>query len=1177
MRAADILKLPRAEQSKKLGELELEVLKALAGGLVDEAKTRQLKFQTALANKSFLNQVGKDQLKQQMVNFLKFFPEVQSDRLAIDREFKRQEDRLDAIIEDINNNRLPSYRHWELVHEALFVEADAETSRLRSSRTFLSYAIPKLKNANILRDFLANLKYQLGEAQFKLYINTPLLLAGMDEAITLEDLYLKKQTNLNTVELEVLNKDKDKKNVLVEYLSLGNGKNTVNIGNVNTHIASAHRSADESHVGAFKLMVEANPSLGISADYQEHSSSGEKLPRKIEIKNKGGLDTFVAENLGLLKKDIEELIKADPKELYNIYIRASDKDLLYENLTGEEQEKAERKVKSLLFMANAALRFMNNMINDHKCNSGTYEYKTDDKATCGLTMEEMVAVVNWASKDKGSFRQKSKPEDVLFALIRQIYDMRRGYDIDYGTDKPEEDIFPEDIGRDNNRCHGGCVNSLASALSSIHTAYNVKKIERADIEREIKEIYGKIAEDKVGLIDKERDREMLETWNSTGRVTGEFSRTLQDIFEAKYRKGFEDDYKGYIDDRTFESIIESGLDNVPMPEGLNQAYAIEEMSVESLYFAIMNGNIPILHLDEDKGYESTLNYLDRLKGKGDLITQLVSRALAGKIIEPGVQRVLLHLSRSKLEERYGNKEILRIEDKSILLNDIAGLSEKALKELVEAESLDKISEFSIENDIPELLAFCVLKFKGIFTKERLKATYGYREETILHSAADRDQVEIVKMILEPFSEQDRKELLSFSRDKHGRTPLHWAAYRGKAEVIKVMLEPFSEQNRKEPLSVKDEYGDTPLHNAAHVGNTEVIKVMLEPFSEQNRKELLSFSRDKRGRTPLHIAAYEGHTEVVKVMLEPFSKQNRKELLSFKDENGRTPLHFAAFNHKVEILKVMLEPFSEQERKERLSFTDIYGKTPLHFAADRGQVEILKVMLEPFSGQERKERLSFRDKDGMTPLHFAAFSHKVEIVKTILEPFSEQERKERLSFTDIYGKTPLHWAARMGNTEVVKVMLEPFSEQEKKELLSFRDESGITPLYSAANEGYAGVMRVILEPFSEQDRKELINAKNSDEIPLYMSIKDDSKNKDVKKLLREHGVETSSEIKRLDAFVGGIVRLALSSAALYGLHSFTSFPKNITSSAKICAGIAITGVIIEYFADTVEFSQSYRSI
>jgi hypothetical protein len=75
--------------------------------------------------------------------------------------------------------------------------------------------------------------------------------------------------------------------------------------------------------------------------------------------------------------------------------------------------------------------------------------------------------------------------------------MRRGYDIDQGIDKPDELRFPANPGTDHNRCVGGGVNSLSWALASDHIAYNPKKIERGDIEREVSQIYEKIIADHV--------------------------------------------------------------------------------------------------------------------------------------------------------------------------------------------------------------------------------------------------------------------------------------------------------------------------------------------------------------------------------------------------------------------------------------------------------------------------------------------------------------------------------------------------------------------------------------------------------------------------------------------------------------------------------------------------------
>ena len=60
-------------------------------------------------------------------------------------------------------------------------------------------------------------------------------------------------------------------------------------------------------------------------------------------------------------------------------------------------------------------------------------------------------------------------------------------------------------------------------------------------------------------------------------------------------------------DDTFHATIEQGLDNVKMPEAISTG--IEQMGFDEIKGAISEGLLPLLHLDQDHGYESTLNYL----------------------------------------------------------------------------------------------------------------------------------------------------------------------------------------------------------------------------------------------------------------------------------------------------------------------------------------------------------------------------------------------------------------------------------------------------------------------------------------------------------------------------------------------------------------------------------------
>lgn len=147
--------------------------------------------------------------------------------------------------------------------------------------------------------------------------------------------------------------------------------------------------------------------------------------------------------------------------IYVITIQKKFKIIEYKDLEAKDKESFDKKVKGLCFQANAAKRYIDNMVTDHECSSRDYSYKTDEINSCGLTMEQMVAASYWASKDKGNFKNSDVTEKGNFlSLVRQIYDMKRGDDIVRSTDKPEELEFPANPGTDHNRCSGGAVNSL---------------------------------------------------------------------------------------------------------------------------------------------------------------------------------------------------------------------------------------------------------------------------------------------------------------------------------------------------------------------------------------------------------------------------------------------------------------------------------------------------------------------------------------------------------------------------------------------------------------------------------------------------------------------------------------------------------------------------------------------
>jgi len=196
----------------------------------------------------------------------------------------------------------------------------------------------------------------------------------------------------------------------------------------------------------------------------------------------------------------------------------------------------------------------------------------------------------------------------------------------------------------------------------------------------------------------------------------------------------------------------------------------------------------------------------------------------------------------------------------------------------------------------------------------------YNESTLLHWAAENDNIAFVKLLLNaPGIQVNAKSgYIQF-------TPLMRAVQKGNTEIVELLL--------KTPGVVaeeKDNYGQTPLHWAARYGYINIVELLLKtPGIEV-------FTADNEGLTPLHGAARRGHTGIVQILLD-----TPKIAINARDNYSVTPLHLAAKEHNTEVLKLLLNSAGIQVNAE-----DLQGRTPLRWAteSDWGReviVEILK--------------------------------------------------------------------------------------------------------------------------------------------------------------------------------------------------------------------------------------------
>jgi hypothetical protein len=122
---------------------------------------------------------------------------------------------------------------------------------------------------------------------------------------------------------------------------------------------------------------------------------------------------------------------------------------------------------------------------------------------------------------------------------------------------------------------------------------------------------------------------------------------------------------------------------------------------------------------------------------------------------------------------------------------------------------------------------------AIINNPMLNSAYG---RTMLHKAANCDEIEIVRLLLE-----NKADLTTKSSE--GKTPLHCAISNASVETAKLLIA------YKADHAVKDSSEMTPLHYAAWYSRPESIKLLLKHKADPNVK-------DTRNRTPLDISKSE---------------------------------------------------------------------------------------------------------------------------------------------------------------------------------------------------------------------------------------------------------------------------------------------------------------------------------
>ncbi|KAM7492103.1 hypothetical protein LguiA_035024 [Lonicera macranthoides] len=258
-------------------------------------------------------------------------------------------------------------------------------------------------------------------------------------------------------------------------------------------------------------------------------------------------------------------------------------------------------------------------------------------------------------------------------------------------------------------------------------------------------------------------------------------------------------------------------------------------------------------------------------------------------------------------------------------------------------------------------------------KKYVKQVTGRQNDTKLHLAAQRGDLEAVKKILNDidsqmvgtFSGEDFDVEVAEIRasivnevNELGDTALYTAAEKGLLGIVKELLK----YSNEETISKKNRSGFDPLHVSAKQGHHEIVQVLLD------HNPGLSKTIGPSNATPLISAAYGGHTAVVNELL-----QKDCSLLDISRSNGKNALHLAARQGHVDVVKALLDKDPQLARR-----TDRKGQTALHMAVKGISCEVVKLLLDADAAI-----VMLPDKKGNTALHVATRKKRAEIVNELL--------------------------------------------------------------------------------------------------------------------------------------------------------------------------------------------------
>ncbi|MCS5708308.1 ankyrin repeat domain-containing protein [Candidatus Berkiella cookevillensis] len=266
------------------------------------------------------------------------------------------------------------------------------------------------------------------------------------------------------------------------------------------------------------------------------------------------------------------------------------------------------------------------------------------------------------------------------------------------------------------------------------------------------------------------------------------------------------------------------------------------------------------------------------------------------------------------------------------------------------------------------------------------------DESVLASAVAAGKLEIIKYILENWSEND----ILHTNDKK-QNALHIAAKEGQLESFELL---YNNEHFQSHFLDQDVDGKIPFDLAT----VEFLQIMQERLaSNQNDLDNLTFDDVSRPLTLDNIIEFLKLKNII-------TKDFATEILAKNDINtpnreGQTALHIVSEKGDLALVKAL-------NQLGALNKGDKDNNTAFLLAASKGNTEIVKYFLEIW---ESDDILAINN-DRQNALHVAIRSNQLEVAMLLL---SDERFLPHLQDRDFYRQTPFLLAVRQKADELIR--------------------------------------------------------------------------------------------------------------------------------------------------------------